>query len=616
MVKKGIAITLCIATGVVGLSTASLFGLQAAGVVNLFADYANVSFRNYDDTLLYQDRVAVGANAVYQGVQPEKPSNGVYEYEFIGWDKPLTNVLVDTTFYARFQSKVPEFQVTFLNYDDTLLYSTYVSYGATAQYVGLTPTRESEDGYVYIFTGWDRPLDNIQEDTVFIAQYDIEFADHKVTFKNYDNSTLAITYVLHGEEAIYNGPTPVRPSTETSDYRFVGWDEDITSVKKDLIAIAQYEEVPLQYTVTFTNYDGTELYVDHVASGAPAIYEGPLPKREPDDHYSYEFTGWNKPISVITEDMLVIAQYVATERYFNVVFYNWDDTVLFEASAQYGEPAFYGGREPKRLPDEYYEYEFKGWDRDFSAVTEDLVVYAVYEKTLRSYTCTFKNENGLVLYATDVLAGETVVYLGPTPTKDTGYQTSWRFIGWDKELTNITADTVFIAQFENYQDGGGGSGDFRLVTFRDYDGTVLDYDLFEIGKDVPLYFEGEVDEHDNPIVPAREDTGPGPFTFVGWSIPLDVVAELPKTPENAEVTVFALYSHGVEGYPIVFYRSPVDEKTLLYEHFLYSFGATSYYGGPQEDFLNPDYGFTGWDHDLTNVTESFNTFPTYNVGGE
>ena len=220
-------------------------------------------------------------------------------------------------------------------------------------------------------------------------------------------------------------------------------------------------------------------------------------------------------------------------------------------------------------------------------------------------------ENNSILYTTEVDAGSTVVYLGPTPTKDTGYQTSWRFIGWDKDLTNITADTVFIAQFENYQDGGGGSGSFRLVTFRDYDGTVLDYDLFEIGKDVPLYLEGEVDEHDNPIVPTREDTGRGPFTFVGWSIPLDVVAELPKTLENSKVTVFALYTHGTEGYPIVFYRSPEDGKSLLYEHFLYSFGANSYYGGPQEDFLNPDYGFTGWDHDLTNVTESFNTFPTY-----
>jgi len=62
-----------------------------------------------------------------------------------------------------------------------------------------------------------------------------------------------------------------------------------------------------------------------------------------------------------------------------------------------------------------------------------------------AYTVTFVNEDGTVLATQLVNQGENAVYSGKTPTKthDTGCH--YAFDGWDKALTNITADTTITA---------------------------------------------------------------------------------------------------------------------------------------------------------------------------
>ena len=64
------------------------------------------------------------------------------------------------------------FDVTFVNYDGTILYHQIVPVGEDASYHGKTPTRKSRFGKSYRFVGWDKPLANIQCDMVFTAQYE------------------------------------------------------------------------------------------------------------------------------------------------------------------------------------------------------------------------------------------------------------------------------------------------------------------------------------------------------------------------------------------------------------------------------------------------------------
>ena len=69
------------------------------------------------------------------------------------------------------------YKVTFQNYDGTILYETEVEEGQTAEYIGETPTKPVEEGkvdYTYEFVGWDKELQNISEDTITTAMFEVK----------------------------------------------------------------------------------------------------------------------------------------------------------------------------------------------------------------------------------------------------------------------------------------------------------------------------------------------------------------------------------------------------------------------------------------------------------
>jgi M6 family metalloprotease-like protein/uncharacterized repeat protein (TIGR02543 family) len=80
--------------------------------------------------------------------------------------------------------------------------------------------------------------------------------DYDLIFLNYDGSVLANYQVMYGVEATYLGDTPVKPSTETESYVFVGWTPSLTVVTADVTYTALFEAVPIQ---TNNLYDPTAL---------------------------------------------------------------------------------------------------------------------------------------------------------------------------------------------------------------------------------------------------------------------------------------------------------------------------------------------------------------------
>ncbi len=76
-----------------------------------------------------------------------------------------------------------DYQVTFKNYDDTILQISDVKKGENAVYEGKTPTRESDDDYYYVFIGWDHSLFDVQYSFTTYAQFD------KITNEGTGNGT-------------------------------------------------------------------------------------------------------------------------------------------------------------------------------------------------------------------------------------------------------------------------------------------------------------------------------------------------------------------------------------------------------------------------------------------
>ena len=73
------------------------------------------------------------------------------------------------------------------------------------------------------------------------------------------------------------------------------------------------------------------------------------------------------------------------------------------------------------------------------------------------YKVTFVDGAGKTLATQVVYKGETAVYTGTTPTKVYDSTNHYTFKGWDKDLTNITADTTITAVYtaipHSYEDG-------------------------------------------------------------------------------------------------------------------------------------------------------------------
>lgn len=88
-------------------------------------------------------------------------------------------------------------------------------------------------------------------------------------------------------------------------------------------------------------------------------------------------------------------------------------------------------------------YSYK-WDKDFSNITSDLTITAIYEKLA---LVTFLGADGSELYRGYFAIGSTATYGGSTPTKASTSEYTYTFAGWNASLENIQGDTSFTAQF-------------------------------------------------------------------------------------------------------------------------------------------------------------------------
>lgn len=558
-------------------------------------ELVTVQFFNYDGSFLWRTETVIGFDVDYQAETPKRPADKDFIYTFSHWDKSLSSIQKDTDVYAQYFKSVKEFKVTFLNYNQDELYVDYVARGNTAEYFGTIPSRPSDEHYMYRFTGWDKSLTNINEDTTITAVFEKDTQRYEVTFLNYDHTFLYRALVANGEEAVYGGNLPLKPATPQYSYVFDGWDKNLEKITKNIETKALFKEVSAEFSVQFLNYDGTKLYTDYVGLGGDAHFIGATPKRPSDQQYKYTFSGWNKEINNVRANLVVSATYEQTIQEYSVTFINYDNSVLYIDSVDYGKNAFYNGKTPERPIDEKYIYKFVGWDRELKNITADLIVGAVYEKELRTFEIVFQNYNGVFLERHEVKYGDTAVYFGETPIREPEGVSAYRFVGWDKELENIKHDTTFTAQFEDFLQGGGGSEKLRVVYYYNYNHTLLDVAVMQVGE-AAVYRGVDPPQRKAGV---NFEGGYRYYTFSSWDR---------ADSFSAVYRSFATYAQYTTNYGeyIVTYRSA--EGVLLYEDYVYP-GKNSSYKGPMYQELLYQNGFRGWNQDLNNIQKCITVLP-------
>ena len=344
----------------------------------------------------------------------------------------------------------------FNNYDGTMLYTFYFEKGSTCSYNGPTPTRPSDyDGdeeLPYTFIGWDKPLENIQEPTIFTAQYRGKMYD--ITFKNYNGATLYSTQVERGHDVAYDGEIPIRNDNPNLTWSFIGWDKPLTNIMANTTFVAQFY-APNSIECVFKNYDGTVLSTQYVGNGDTVAYEGTTPYRLDDNNdgviTKYEFTGWDKSLKNITTDTVFTAQY-GTNTYYQVTFVDYDDTVLYTTSTFSGGQVTYVGSNPTR-PQEVSgsivtDYTFSSWDKSLANITAPTTIRANYSSTsYTGYLVTFLDSDNSELYSHYFKEGTTATYPYETPfSYDTNNVNM--FVGWSSSIKNITAPLTVTAQYK------------------------------------------------------------------------------------------------------------------------------------------------------------------------
>lgn len=214
-----------------------------------------------------------------------------------------------------------------------------------------------------------------------------------------------------------------------------------------------------KYTVTFMDGEKVLETFTNVPHG-DTVTAPEVPKKD-----GKTFKEWDKDFSNVTSDLTINAVYDVDT--FTVTFKDGEkvletQTVEYEAAATAPDTARLSPPEGKH---------FAKWDKDFSKVTEDIEVSAVYE--LNVYTVIFKNGE-------TTLKTEMVKH-GFAATQPNVYDTATKkFVGWDKSFDNVTSDLTVNAKWETKK--------FTL-TFINFDGTTVYTAEVEYGASISDHFE-------------------------------------------------------------------------------------------------------------------------------
>ena len=207
-----------------------------------FTERFLVVFENDNGTVLDSQRIEYGKAAV----APLSPSKGE-KYQFHGWDKDYSNVTSDLTVTATY---IRLFEVTFVDYDGSVIAVELVPEGSTQAVNKPTPSRSREG---YDFVGWDgyvlqsgdeyveTDIKNVAEDMTITAVYALH--RYNVTFRMPNGTEIETQKVVHGGSAVTPAARPQYYFNETkrAAFTFTRWEGEMNDVRQDMTIVGIYD---------------------------------------------------------------------------------------------------------------------------------------------------------------------------------------------------------------------------------------------------------------------------------------------------------------------------------------------------------------------------------------
>lgn len=215
------------------------------------------------------------------------------------------------------------------------------------------------------FVGWDGSFNNITSDTTITAIF--EKADSYTSPEAGYHTVTVVIGTTSTTQSVKDGEAANIPATITLEgYTFKGWDKDFSCVKSDMTVTAILE--PITCSVTFI-VDGVSYFttVNYGGTAAAPVTPGSNSKGE-------KFVGWDKSLSNITSDTVITALYeTSTEKKTYTVKFVIEG-VSYTQTVTEGEAAV----APSAPRQNSEGLTFLGWDKDYSCITSDMTITAVY----------------------------------------------------------------------------------------------------------------------------------------------------------------------------------------------------------------------------------------------
>lgn len=422
-----------------------------------------VKFVDEDGTVLQSTQVEYGDMPAFNGENPMKASTAQYDYSFAGWDKEIVPVTGEATYTATYTETVRRYHVSFV-WDNGTVFEDDYDYGETPV-VPVPPEKDADAQYTYEFAGWlDETGAAVSEipavtgEATYTASYTGTLRSYTVTFDvEGEQTSFTKEYGTAIESFKPADPTKTDPNG-VKEYTFLGWqlkDSDTMlgeadTVTGEAIYVAVFEESDRVFTYYW--YDGVNpepLYTTTDVANQSPDFPFDNPTKAGDAQYTYTFAGWQRADDLENAVVTFTAYYNEELNWYQVTFDPANGETLDPMPVQYGEvPA--APADPQKAGDAQYTYTFAGWAdasgailTEFPAVTGDVTYTAVYTAEVNSYTVTWMIDG--VAEEETYNYGVTPSHANPVKAADAYY--SYTFTGWDPEITEVTGDAAYTAQF-------------------------------------------------------------------------------------------------------------------------------------------------------------------------
>ena len=308
-------------------------GMTLKAVFKEFDRRYAVTFVNYDNSPLKSATLYVYNTPVSGIALPDdsilvRPEDDNYTYTFAGWEPELSAVTKEQIYTAKYTrtAKAATYTITWMpDEGETPLGTETYAEGEIPAFNG-TPTKDTTAEYTYTFVGWTPEIVPVTGDATYTAVFKSAKNSYTVTFAG-DSGVVGLPEPQTAEygtnvSSLLPATNPTKPSTAQFSYTFDKWvvvSGSTTSglpadavLGGDMTLKATFHETVRAYTITFLDWDGSELAKDdYDYNTAASVIVPDNPTRKNDAQNSYTFAGWSPAVVAVTDSATYKATYVS-----------------------------------------------------------------------------------------------------------------------------------------------------------------------------------------------------------------------------------------------------------------------------------------------------------------